>query len=116
LSQIAKERLEAIKNKIKNIDQDKPVVLSKDFIGSLRSYQRDGLNWLNFLDEFNFGGCLADDMGLGKTIQIIAFILDQRIKVKNNCNLLVLPTTLIFNWKNELEKFAPSIKTLVLQG
>ncbi|UPZ36451.1 DEAD/DEAH box helicase [Sphingobacterium sp. PCS056] len=116
LSQKAKERLEEIKNKIKNIDQVKPVVLSKDFIGSLRSYQHDGLNWLNFLDEFNFGGCLADDMGLGKTIQIIAFILDQRIKVKNNCNLLVLPTTLIFNWKNELDKFAPSIKTLVLQG
>jgi len=116
LSQIAKERLEEIKSKIKNIDQVKPVALSKDFIGSLRSYQHDGLKWLNFLDEFNFGGCLADDMGLGKTIQIIAFILNQRIKVKNNCNLLILPTTLIFNWKNELEKFAPSIKTLVLQG
>ena len=41
----------------------------------LRDYQHDGLNWLNFLDSFNFGGCLADDMGLGKTIQIIAFIL-----------------------------------------
>lgn len=116
LSQIAKERLEEIKSKIRNIDQVKPVVVSKDFIGELRNYQHDGLNWLNFLDEFNFGGCLADDMGLGKTIQIIAFILEQRSKVKNNCNLLVLPTTLIFNWKNELEKFAPSLNTLVLQG
>ncbi|MEN5375886.1 DEAD/DEAH box helicase [Sphingobacterium kitahiroshimense] len=116
LSQIAKERLEEIKSKIRNIDQVKPVILSKDFIGELRNYQHDGLNWLNFLDEFNFGGCLADDMGLGKTIQVIAFILDQRKKVKNNCNLLVLPTTLIFNWKNELEKFAPSIKVLILQG
>ncbi|UIR56922.1 SNF2-related protein [Sphingobacterium sp. SRCM116780] len=116
LSQEAKERLEQIKTKIKQIDQVQPVVLSNDFAGTLRDYQQDGLNWLNFLDEFNFGGCLADDMGLGKTIQIIAFILDQRRKVKNNCNLLVLPTTLIFNWKNELEKFAPSIPYLLLQG
>ncbi|AIM36378.1 hypothetical protein KO02_06455 [Sphingobacterium sp. ML3W] len=116
LSQAAKERLNEIKNKIQQIDQVQPVVLSKDFKGTLRSYQQDGLNWLNFLDEFNFGGCLADDMGLGKTIQIIAFILDQRNKVEHNCNLLVLPTTLIFNWKNELKKFAPSIRILELQG
>ena len=45
----------------------------------LRDYQKQGLNWLNFLDDFEFGGCLADDMGLGKTIQIITFILSQRV-------------------------------------
>jgi SNF2 family DNA or RNA helicase len=58
---------------------------------TLRPYQKEGLNWLNFLDNFNFGGCLADDMGLGKSVQIIAFILSQRTKAKHNTNLLVVP-------------------------
>lgn len=83
---------------------------------TLRDYQKQGLNWLNFLDEFNFGGCLADDMGLGKTIQIIAFILRQREKRTFNTNLIVVPTSLIFNWIKEIEKFAPSIKFKVLYG
>jgi SNF2 family DNA or RNA helicase len=77
---------------------------------TLRSYQKSGLNWLNFLDDFNFGGVLADDMGLGKSIQIIAFILLQREKVNFNVNLLVVPATLIFNWKAEFQKFSPSLK------
>ena len=59
-----------------------PVAVPPEFQGSLRDYQKQGLNWLNFLDEFNFGACLADDMGLGKTIQIIALILLQRQKKK----------------------------------
>lgn len=82
----------------------------------LRDYQKQGLNWLNFLDTFGFGGCLADDMGLGKTIQIIAFILLQREKKTHNTNLVVVPTSLVFNWQNEIEKFAPSIKVLTLHG
>lgn len=76
----------------------------------LRDYQHDGLNWLNFLDGFNFGGCLADDMGLGKTIQIIAFILSQREKRGHTTNLIVVPTSLLFNWQDEIRRFAPSIK------
>jgi SNF2 family DNA or RNA helicase len=83
---------------------------------TLRPYQKQGLNWLNFLDDFNFGGCLADDMGLGKSIQIIAFILSQRNKTLQNTNLLVVPTTLIFNWKKEIEKFAPSLKVFTIYG
>jgi SNF2 family DNA or RNA helicase len=82
----------------------------------LRPYQHQGLNWLNFLDDLNFGGCLADDMGLGKTLQIIAFILSQRDKVKHNTNLLVVPTSLIFNWQMELKKFAPSIRIHTIYG
>lgn len=84
--------------------------------GTLRAYQKEGLNWLNFLDELNFGGCLADDMGLGKSIQVIAFILSQRSKVKHNINLLVVPSTLIFNWQEEVARFAPSIKIYTVHG
>jgi superfamily II DNA or RNA helicase len=84
--------------------------------GTLRPYQREGLNWLNFLDEFNFGGCLADDMGLGKSIQVIAFILSQRAKAVQNTNLIVVPTSLVHNWQDEVKKFAPSIKMLTLYG
>ncbi|PRD56124.1 DEAD/DEAH box helicase [Sphingobacterium gobiense] len=82
----------------------------------LREYQWEGLKWLNFLDNFNFGGCLADDMGLGKTVQIIAFILTQREKHGHTTNLIIVPTSLLFNWQEELSKFAPSIKTLVHYG
>lgn len=82
----------------------------------LRDYQHEGLNWLNFLDDFNFGGCLADDMGLGKTLQIIAFILSQREKHGHTTNLVVVPTSLLFNWQEEISKFAPSIKVLVHYG
>ena len=74
------------------------------------------MNWLNFLDEFNFGGCLADDMGLGKTIQIITFILSQKEKNNTCTNLIVVPTSLIFNWIKEVEKFAPSLSVLSNYG
>lgn len=83
---------------------------------TLRDYQREGLNWLGLLDHYNFGGCLADDMGLGKTIQIIAFILYQREKYGATTNLIVVPTSLLFNWQEEIEKFAPSIKVLLHYG
>ncbi|MDR3025461.1 DEAD/DEAH box helicase [Chryseobacterium sp.] len=100
-------------SKVKNIPKVKiPAALNAE----LRDYQHDGLNWLNFLDGFNFGGCLADDMGLGKTIQIIAFILSQREKRGHTTNLIVVPTSLLFNWQEELSRFAPSIKVLLHYG
>ncbi|QMU28058.1 DEAD/DEAH box helicase [Adhaeribacter radiodurans] len=83
---------------------------------TLRDYQKEGLKWLNFLDQFNFGGCLADDMGLGKTIQVLAFILLQREKSKFNTNMVVVPTSLLFNWQEEVNKFAPSLKILIVHG
>ncbi|HEX8460924.1 MAG TPA: DEAD/DEAH box helicase, partial [Segetibacter sp.] len=97
-----------------NFDSIKTVEVPHELNATLREYQKHGLNWLNFLDDYNFGGCLADDMGLGKSIQIIAFILLLRNKRKHNTNLLVVPTSLIFNWKAEVEKFAPSIKVLTI--
>lgn len=92
------------------------VELPEGLLATLRPYQQQGLNWLGFLDDFNFGGCLADDMGLGKTLQIIAFILSQRAKQRHNTNLVVVPTSLISNWQEEIQKFAPSLRVLTLWG
>src|SRR5690606_4696421 len=78
----------------------------------LRTYQKQGVSWLNFLDDHRFGGCLADDMGLGKTVQIIAFILLLRKKRPSMTHLLVVPTSLVFSWLHEHKKFAPSIRVL----
>ncbi|MGN8059353.1 SNF2-related protein [Pedobacter sp. 22163] len=105
-----KNELKLYTQKFEGTDSIQEVEVPKGLTATLRHYQKDGLNWLNFLDDFNFGSCLADDMGLGKTIQVLAFILSQREKVKHNTNLVVVPASLIFNWKAEVEKFAPSIK------
>jgi SNF2 family DNA or RNA helicase len=79
---------------------------------ALRDYQQEGFNWLCFLDRFGFGGCLADDMGLGKTVQVIAFLLYLRAGSSANPHLIVLPTSLLFNWEDELARFAPSLRVL----
>ena len=87
------------------------------FQGELRPYQREGIGWLKFLEEFNFGGCLADDMGLGKTIQMLAFLEDRRVRVKKrNPTLVVVPKSLMFNWKHECERFTPGIRVMEYAG
>lgn len=116
LSQEVRDQLAYYKLKMLDFESIKNVTIPVDLKATLRDYQKQGLNWLNFLDEFNFGGCLADDMGLGKTIQIIAFILSQREKGVKNVNLIVVPTSLIVNWQKEVEKFAPSISILTIYG
>ena len=116
LSIETKAEIQVLKEKVSAFKSIKEVEVPKELNAELRSYQKDGLNWLNFLDEFNFGGCLADDMGLGKTIQIIAFILTQRKHKDKNTNLVVVPTSLIFNWQQELQKFAPSLKVHTIYG
>ena len=83
----------------------------------LRGYQEMGYRWLKVLDKYKFGGILADDMGLGKTLQIITILQDE----KNNAqihkpSLVVCPSSLCLNWKNEVEKFGEGIKTLVING
>ena len=83
---------------------------------TLRPYQRQGLNWLHFLDTFRFGGVLADEMGLGKTVQIIAFIQSMREQGRAGTDLVVVPATLIFNWERELASVAPSLRVLTLYG
>jgi superfamily II DNA or RNA helicase len=86
-----------------------------EFTGLLRGYQRDGLGWLLFLEQFGFGGCLADDMGLGKTVQVLALLSGRRIGKKKDDpgpSLVVVPRSLIFNWKQEATRFAPNLRVL----
>ncbi|WP_353720571.1 SNF2-related protein [Dyadobacter sp. 676] len=116
LDRHVKEQIAFYRSHFDDFQAIRPVPVPKTLKASLRNYQKQGLNWLNFLDEYNFGGCLADDMGLGKTLQIIAFLLLQRKKQVRNTNLIIVPTSLIFNWQAEIEKFAPSIKMLTIYG
>ncbi len=94
-----------------------PLPAPSNFTGQLRPYQERGLGWLNFLNRFNQGACLADDMGLGKTIQVLAFI--QHLKQENELNkniLLIAPTSVLTNWKREGEKFTPQLSILEHYG
>lgn len=80
----------------------------------LRNYQRTGYMWLKTLSEYGLGGILADDMGLGKTLQIIALLLSE--DNENLSSIVICPTSLIYNWINEVEKFAPTITTMAVTG
>jgi SNF2 family DNA or RNA helicase len=91
------------------------VELTPDFKGELRHYQHDGVNWVNFLKRFGFGGILADDMGLGKTIQTIAFLNQERGGAQVP-SLVVCPTSVVENWMREAQKFAPDMKVIALVG
>ena len=79
----------------------------------LRPYQRTGYGWLRFAARLGLGACLADDMGLGKTIQVISLLLDLKRDEQKKASLLVVPASLIANWKSELAKFAPSLSFAV---
>lgn len=85
----------------------------------LREYQQVGFEWLKTLDEYNLGGILADDMGLGKTLQLLAVIMsyvEKTPKEELKPILVVCPSSLSLNWKEEAKKFTPSLKTLVISG
>ena len=92
----------------------------REFVGTLRPYQRLGLSWLAFLDRCGLGGCLADDMGLGKTIQLIALLLHEREEGRGGATvgptLLIVPTSLVINWTRELSRFAPTLTYHVHHG
>jgi SNF2 family DNA or RNA helicase len=84
---------------------------------TLRTYQHQGLNWLQFLREYQLNGILADDMGLGKTIQTLAHLLIEKQQGRlTKPVLIVAPTSVIFNWANEIEKFTPQLSYRVLHG
>jgi len=85
--------------------------LSGGFKGELRPYQKAGFDWLHFLHEFEFGGCLADDMGLGKTIETLALLQSLRENGHSQAaDLLVLPRSLLVNWQREAERFTPDLR------
>jgi non-specific serine/threonine protein kinase len=82
----------------------------------LRPYQVAGYQWLNYLHEINWGGILADDMGLGKTVQALSFLEKYRSRHGKLKALVVCPTTLIYNWENEIKKFTPSLSYHIHHG
>ena len=83
------------------------------FLALLRPYQKQGLAWLYLMKSLGLGACLADDMGLGKTVQIIALLNGIRSRCSEK-NLLVVPASLIGNWRREVERFAPELRLSVL--
>lgn len=94
-----------------------PAKETQSFRGTLRSYQRDGLAWLRFLEQTGLGGCLADDMGLGKTVQVLA-LLEARCdeRKKRYPTLVVAPRSVVFNWIEEAARFAPRLRVLDYTG
>lgn len=117
---IANVTLDRKLQKLNDFEQIEDFSMPLHFKGDLRHYQKAGYNWFSFLREYNFGGCLADDMGLGKTIQTLAML--QKMKEedaqqeKHGTSLIVMPTSLIYNWLNEAKKFTPSLKILSHTG
>ena len=97
-------------DKIKQMQQYQPK-LPKTLQAELRDYQKIGFNYLSLLSNWGMGACLADDMGLGKTIQAITLLLEQ---AEHGAALVIAPTTVSFNWMDEITRFAPSLKLYLL--
>jgi SNF2 family DNA or RNA helicase len=97
-------------NKIRDIDPP------EGLRSVLRPYQVAGYQWLNYLHEINWGGILADDMGLGKTVQALSFLEHYKAEHGTLKALVVCPTTLIYNWENEIKKFTPSLTYHIHHG
>jgi superfamily II DNA or RNA helicase len=102
--------------KIENFKEIESIPVPKKFKGKLRPYQKQGLDWLNFLHEFGFGGILADEMGLGKTVQTLSFLQHLKDNGNKKPTLIIVPTSIITNWYYEAQRFTPDLKVLVLHG
>ena len=110
------EEFSELIDSIENSDISDKIELDKEFEKNLRDYQKVGYKWLKTLEQYKFGGILADDMGLGKTLQIIA-LLRTELKSKNKTtSIVVSPSTLVLNWKAEIEKWCNSMKVLIIKG
>ncbi len=113
-----------LRQAMKNFRGIEKIPVPEQFNGTLRPYQQDSLGWFGFLENMNFGGILADDMGLGKTVQVLAWLsrFVQRASGKGDApdrlktTLIVVPTSLVFNWKSEAARFVPDMKVLVYGG
>jgi SNF2 family DNA or RNA helicase len=103
-------------NKIHNFKELEGVEIHKDFHGELREYQHEGCNWLSFLREYGLAGILADDMGLGKTIQALSLLLNHHKSGKKAPSLVVAPTSVVYNWLSEAERFTPTLSKALFLG
>jgi non-specific serine/threonine protein kinase len=99
---------------LKNFTQIESHPLPANFTGELRHYQHEGFNWLYFLHDYGFGGCLADDMGIGKTVQALVF-LQSLIATGHtkSASLIVMPRSILENWAREAARFTPDLKVMI---
>ena len=111
------EALESWLERLRTVGKVEPVAPPEGLAVALRPYQLEGLSWLQHLRAHGLGGILADDMGLGKTAQALAHLLVEKHAGRlDRPALVVLPTSLIFNWQQEAQRFAPELKVLKLRG
>ncbi len=113
--------LEEVLQRLRSAGSIEELAEPEGFIGTLRPYQRRGAGWLWYLRRLGLGACLADDMGLGKTIEAIGLLLHARLVAAAQGEtltptLLICPTSVVANWRHELERFAPSMQALVHHG
>lgn len=92
------------------------IPLPGSFQAQLRPYQESGFHWLAYMEQLGFGACLADDMGLGKTVQVLAYLDRLRTEKPGARAILIVPASLLGNWKKEAERFAPEIGLQILHG
>ncbi|HEU4641164.1 MAG TPA: DEAD/DEAH box helicase [Gemmatimonadaceae bacterium] len=109
------DRFARAREELHRFERIEPLEPPAGFTGELRPYQREGLGWLDFLRRFGFGGCLADDMGLGKTVQLLA-LLQMRALERGGPSLIVVPRSLVFNWRREAARFTPGLRVLDHSG
>ena len=112
------ERFARVRDELSSFSGIAPLDAAASFAGQLRDYQRDALGWFAFLRRFGFGGCLADDMGLGKTVMVLAWL--DRLRADegdaSGPSLVVVPQSVVFNWKEETARFAPKLRVLDFSG
>jgi superfamily II DNA or RNA helicase len=104
------------REELRRFESVEPAAQPAGFVGRLRDYQSEGLGWMRFLQRFSFGGCLADDMGVGKTAQVLALFESRReLRAAGEPvgpSLVVVPKSLVFNWKEEAARFTPQLRVL----
>ncbi|MDE7468930.1 MAG: DEAD/DEAH box helicase, partial [Desulfovibrionaceae bacterium] len=107
---------EKLRSTLHNFHSIPPIPSPQGLQASLRSYQEFGVSYLAFLSRYGFSGILADEMGLGKTVQTLAFIQHEIEQGDTRPNLIVVPTSVLYNWEREAEKFLPNTRRLVIYG
>ena len=106
------------KNMIKEFKtvDDSEFEVPESLVAIMRGYQVHGYKWIKTLEHYGFGGILADDMGLGKTLQAISVLLASKKSGKEGTSLIVAPASLVYNWKEEFQKYAPELKVSLVVG